>query len=216
MIDTVEPSWTSSAIMHAPRARIQGACYGPRVEYELMRPLAEGSRHWLARHRELDRTVVLKQMRREELADPEAYDRFNDEARIAAAVPHLYIVRVLDTGLGEGLPWIAFELVPGPSLREVLAHARPDRSAVRAILDMAAAVEALHAAGIVHRDLRPENVLGVGGTGRSSPASTRRSGSSRRSAPRGPGYCTVTPSTPRRSWCAASPRRPRATCTRWG
>ena len=110
-------------------------------------------------HRDLQRPAAVKVMRRELAGDGAEIERFLREARIVASLRHPHIVAVLDCG-AEGDPWIAFELVEGRTLEERLRE-RP--LAVAAALELgvqlASALELAHAQGVVHRDVKPANVL---------------------------------------------------------
>ena len=112
----------------------------------------------LAEQKELRRGVVVKLLDGHALADDEQRARFVNEARIAALLNHPHIVRVIDHGTGD-LPWIAYELVPGGTLRRLMAGPMEPAGAVEVAWQVAAALEAAHAAGILHRDVKPENVL---------------------------------------------------------
>jgi serine/threonine-protein kinase len=109
----------------------------------------------------LERPVAVKVLSREVLDDPEQRERFSAEARVTATLSSAHIVRVLDHGAATGVPWIAYELLEGRSLRQVLeerGRLAPD-DAIRAAAHVAAALEEAHAKGIVHRDIKPDNVL---------------------------------------------------------
>jgi len=121
---------------------------------------------YLARQPDLDRPVVLKKMRRGLTIDPSAVERFQREARAAAAVHHQNVVAVYDCFSIRGDHYIAEEYVDGPDLRSVLDEAKrlEPRIAALIALEIVRGVEEIHARGIVHRDLKPDNVLiGTGG-----------------------------------------------------
>ena len=86
--------------------------------------------------------------------------RLQAEALAAAAIEHPNVVPVYDAGVVDGVPFIAMRLIDGPSLAEVVAHGPLDvRRAVALIVQVASALEAAHARGVLHRDVKPANVL---------------------------------------------------------
>ena len=121
---------------------------------------------YLARQPTLDRMVVLKKIRRELLVDPGIVERFQREARAAAAVHHQNIVSVYDSFESRGDHYIAQEFVDGHDLRWILAQVGRLDAEVAALigLEVARGLEEIHARGIVHRDLKPANIL-IGATG---------------------------------------------------
>jgi serine/threonine protein kinase len=116
---------------------------------------------WSATDEQLGRDVAIKVMHVEAAADPVFVQRFQEEARLAARLSHPTIVTVHDSGEDDGLAYLVMEYVPG----QTLAQAVRDEGAlpvprVRLILAQAAvALSVAHAAGIVHRDVKPGNVL---------------------------------------------------------
>ncbi|MGC0330019.1 serine/threonine protein kinase [Streptomyces sp. SAI-170] len=96
-----------------------------------------------------------------------AVNRVYREARAAARVDHPSAVVIHDVVVDDGLPWVVMELVRGHCLRELLARGPlPDTECARLGLAVLGALRAAHAVGIVHRDVRPANVLVEHGTGR--------------------------------------------------
>lgn len=126
--------------------------------YELERELGRGGMAvvWLARDTELDRPVAVKILAEHLAGDPEFRDRFLREARIAGRLAHPNLVRVFDVGEDDGLPFIVMEYVEGRTLEGVHVEA-PE--ATRLGLQLCAGLEQAHAAGVVHRDLKPGNLL---------------------------------------------------------
>jgi serine/threonine protein kinase len=105
-------------------------------------------------------TVALKLLRRHLVANPQAADRFETEARAASALNHTNIVRVYESGESPTQLFIAMEWVDGPTFREVIdAGAVSARQAIDWGEQAARAVAAAHAAGILHRDIKPENIM---------------------------------------------------------
>jgi serine/threonine protein kinase len=139
-----------------------GRVIGPAV---LERFLGEGmvGTVWLARHRSLDIPVAVKVLREDRLRHDGRYrERFKREARLAAALDHPGIVRVLDFGDEEGMPYMVMEYVDGASLdRHLRKRKEPftDHTVLRILLSVAQALASAHAQGIVHRDLKPANLL---------------------------------------------------------
>ena len=118
---------------------------------------------WLATQVNLDRQVAVKVLHGETLADQDSVDRFLNEARITAALQHPNIVKIIDHGADAGVPWIAYEYVAGRSLREAVREGGlPWPEALRAVSQVASALQEAHARGILHRDIKPDNVLESG------------------------------------------------------
>jgi serine/threonine protein kinase len=131
--------------------------------YEVEREIAEGGMGvvYLALQPQLERPVVLKRMHRDLQGDEEAEQRFLREARTAAAIHHPNVVGVYDCFTWRGEPYIACEYVDGLDAASALAKAGhfPSRTAALIALEIARGLEELHARGLVHRDLKPDNVL---------------------------------------------------------
>jgi dienelactone hydrolase len=131
--------------------------------FEITGKLGEGGMGVLYRARDtrLGRTVAIKLLRPEVVADPERTRRFLQEAKAASALNHPCIVTVYDIGEdAERGTWIAMECLEGESLSQRLAGGRlalPE--ALRIAVEMARGLAAAHAAGIVHRDVKPANVM---------------------------------------------------------
>lgn len=135
---------------------------GDRVErYVIEAPLGQGGmgRVYRAHDERLDRRVALKVLLAEG-EDQEGRARLLREARAAAALDHPNVVHVYDVGEADGSPYIAMELVLGKSLRTLIGDGSvPFGERVRALTEIALALAAAHDAGLVHRDVKPENVI---------------------------------------------------------
>jgi serine/threonine protein kinase len=121
-----------------------------------------------ARDMRLDRLVALKVVRAELLGDPEARRRFRREAQIVARLQHPSIVAVFDYGtFTDGGAYLVMELVRGEDLRRVLQReGRLDiTETLRILTAVCAAIGAAHREGVLHRDVKPENILLPSGGG---------------------------------------------------
>src|SRR6059058_852470 len=116
---------------------------------------------YLALDRRLEREVALKVMHPHLADDPQFTARFIREARAAARLPHPGVVAVFDQGEDHGLLYLAMEHLVGRTLREVLDElgVLTPGEALDVLEPVLDALAAAHAAGIVHRDVKPENVL---------------------------------------------------------
>ncbi|HEY2511555.1 MAG TPA: serine/threonine-protein kinase, partial [Polyangiaceae bacterium] len=138
---------------------VSGTAIGP---YVVERKLAQGGMSvlFLAHDTQLDRPVALK-MLAEEVATHSTRARMLREARTLAAVDHPGIVRIYGAGEHDDKPWIAMELVRGTDLKRLLAERGPvpPARALRWVLQATEALAAAHDVGVVHRDVKPSNLL---------------------------------------------------------
>lgn len=109
----------------------------------------------------LERPVAVKVMRREVVKEADQLERFRREARAAAKLSHAHIVTVIDAGEENSRPYIVFEYVPGETLKQRIKSEGPlpITEAVAYAIEIGSALVAAHAAGLVHRDVKPQNVL---------------------------------------------------------
>jgi serine/threonine-protein kinase len=140
-------------------------------DYVLWGRLAEGGMGdvWLARHAGLGVPVVIKTLRGADAKDEGRYERLVSEGRLEARISSSRIVRVFDTGTHEGEPFLVQEYVDGLDVRELSASRK---AAIGRTLPLwfvcqiagqtAEALEAAHRTGIIHRDVKPANILGAG------------------------------------------------------
>jgi serine/threonine protein kinase len=138
---------------------------------EIVRPLGDGkmARVFLAKEKELQRVVAVKVLRPELVMDETARLRFEREARSAASLTHPNVVSVHRLGrLADGTPYLVMTYVNGRTLADRLKAEglMPEPEARSLLTQMASALAAAHKKGIVHRDVRPANVLVEEETGR--------------------------------------------------
>jgi eukaryotic-like serine/threonine-protein kinase len=134
-----------------------------RRRYEVVARIAQGGMAIVYRghDRQLDRVVAIKVPRPEFARDRGFSEQFRREARTAARLSHPNVVAVYDSGEERGLPWIVMEHVSGRTLREVLDGQRllsPETTA-ELLGPVADALDHAHHAGVVHLDVKPENLL---------------------------------------------------------
>ena len=140
---------------------LNGRTLGRR--YELVTCIARGGMATVfrAHDRQLDRVVAVKVPRPEFARDPRFSEQFRREALAAARLGHPNVVTVYDSGVDRDLPYIVMEHVTGRTLRDLLdAQGRLEpQTAAELLAGVAAALDHAHHAGIVHLDVKPENVL---------------------------------------------------------
>src|SRR5579885_2289370 len=139
------------------------------AQYEIVRPLGRGGMGsvYLARERLLDRLVAIKVMHRER-ADTESHERFLREARAAARLTHPNIVPLHSFGQSADTLFYVMGYVEGESLEAVLRRTTrlPAAEVARILGELAEALDYAHRHGVVHRDVKPDNIMLEQGTGR--------------------------------------------------
>jgi serine/threonine-protein kinase len=130
--------------------------------YRLIESLARGGTAsvWRAHDDQTDRDVAIKILR-DEGVDPALRERASQEARILEGLDHPNIVHVLDGGVDDGLPFMVMELLEGAPLNRIIAErgAIPVDEAVELVADVADGLGLAHQRGVVHRDVKPGNIV---------------------------------------------------------
>jgi serine/threonine protein kinase len=138
-----------------------GVTFGGR--YQLSSRVAIGGMGevWQATDLVIGRTVAIKILKDEYLGDPGFLERFRAEARHAALVNHEGIANVFDYGEEDGSAYLVMELVPGEALSTILERERvlPTDKVLDIVAQTSSALQAAHQAGLVHRDIKPGNLL---------------------------------------------------------
>ncbi len=139
----------------------EGKLYGNR--YRLIKRIATGGMGevWQAQDETILRQVAIKILKQQYMGDPDFVDRFRTEAKHAAMINHDGIANVYDYGEDEGSAFLVMELVPGESLSSILEREKtlPAKQVISIIAQTALALDAAHREGLVHRDVKPGNLL---------------------------------------------------------
>jgi serine/threonine protein kinase/tetratricopeptide (TPR) repeat protein len=164
------PAPTSNRISnaYASAAVLQiGDLLGGR--YEILQLLGEGGMGavYKAADREFDRFVALKVIRPELASDPSILARFKQELLLAHQVTHRNVIRIYDLGEAEGVKFITMEFIEGKDLRSLIREKKKStpEEAADVIQQVCQALDAAHSVGVIHRDLKPQNIM-QDGTGR--------------------------------------------------
>jgi tetratricopeptide (TPR) repeat protein/TolB-like protein len=131
--------------------------------YEILQLLGEGGMGavYKARDRELNRFVALKVIRPQLAASPAILARFKQELLLAHQVTHKNVIRIYDLAEADGVKFITMEFIEGVDLRHLLLeHGKlPPAEAVEVIRQVCLALDAAHSVGVIHRDLKPQNIM---------------------------------------------------------
>ena len=140
---------------------VDGRCLGGRYRVGALLAAGGMGEVWAARDLLLDRPVAVKVLGGALAGDGRAAERLRREARAAGRLDHPNIARVLDLGEQDGRPYLVMELLEGESLAARIDRAGPmaPAEAARVVAAVADALQAAHAAGVVHRDVKPGNVF---------------------------------------------------------
>jgi serine/threonine-protein kinase len=133
-------------------------------KYLIEEPLGAGGmcEVYRARHIALDKEVAIKILKPELAADPRIAQRFEQEARAASRVRHPHAINVTDYGIGQGnTPFLVMELVEGLTVRELLSRDGPFNieRVVNILHQACGALEVAHSVGVIHRDIKPDNII---------------------------------------------------------
>jgi eukaryotic-like serine/threonine-protein kinase len=138
-----------------------GTLLGER--YEIIRLLGQGGMGavYQARDRELDRGVALKVIRADMASNPQILRRFKQELILARQISHRNVIRIFDLGQAEGIRFITMEYIEGEDLQSVLRRKKKLEpvEAANIMAQVCRALEAAHAEGVIHRDLKPQNIM---------------------------------------------------------
>ncbi|HEY6943492.1 MAG TPA: protein kinase [Candidatus Acidoferrum sp.] len=131
--------------------------------YQILQLLGRGGMGavYKARDKELDRLVAVKLIRPELARNPEILRRFKQELILARQVTHKNVIRIFDLGQSDGIKFITMDFVEGRDLCAVLRERGklPPAEAAKIMLQICRALEAAHAEHVIHRDLKPQNVM---------------------------------------------------------
>lgn len=139
----------------------QGVSFGGRYELDSRIAIGGMGEVWEATDHVIGRTVAIKILKDEYMGDPGFLERFRAEARHAALVNHEGIASVFDYGEENGSAFLVMELVPGEALSTILERdgSLSTDKTLDIVAQTSAALQAAHAAGLVHRDIKPGNLL---------------------------------------------------------
>ncbi len=139
----------------------QGVTFGGRYELDSRIAIGGMGEVWEATDHVIGRTVAIKILKDEYMGDPGFLERFRAEARHAALVNHEGIASVFDYGEENGSAFLVMELVPGEALSTILERegSLSTDKTLDVIAQTSAALQAAHSAGLVHRDIKPGNLL---------------------------------------------------------
>ena len=131
--------------------------------YEIIRLLGQGGMGavYQAHDRELDRQVAIKVIRGDMTANPEILKRFKQELILARQITHKNVIRIFDLGQAEGIKFITMEYIEGEDLQSVLRRKKKlePAEAANIMAQVCRALEAAHSEGVIHRDLKPQNIM---------------------------------------------------------
>jgi tetratricopeptide (TPR) repeat protein/predicted Ser/Thr protein kinase len=138
-----------------------GTSIGSR--YEIVRLLGQGGMGavYQAHDKELERQVAIKVIRADMAANPEILQRFKQELILARQITHKNVIRIFDLGQADGIKFITMEYIEGENLQGVLRRKKKlePAEAANILAQVCRALEAAHNEGVIHRDLKPQNIM---------------------------------------------------------
>jgi serine/threonine-protein kinase len=147
--------------MSSPGVRRDASGHEFFGEYRLLEPLGRGGMASVFKAERDGEVCALKRPLYAYLDEPEFLERFLREADIGRTLHHPNVIRILERGEVEGVPYLAMELLPGETLQARIERqgALPPREAAAVVVQIAEALDYAHSKGVVHRDLKPSNVM---------------------------------------------------------
>lgn len=131
--------------------------------YEILQMLGEGGMGtvYKARDREVDRLIALKVIRPELAQNADALHRFKQELVLARQITHRNVIRIFDLGEADGLKFITMEFIDGRDLKSLIREKGKftPEEAEQIVVQVCRALEVSHAEGVIHRDLKPQNIM---------------------------------------------------------
>lgn len=146
-------------MLNDEQANLQSSTLG---HYKIIKPIGSGGMGevFLAEDPRLGRRVAIKLLPRSSLEDPARIYRFQQEARAASSISHPNIAHIYETGVDDGYHFTSMEFIDGITLRRLMDQRRLElKEAIDIALQVAAALVAAHASGIIHRDIKPDNIM---------------------------------------------------------
>jgi serine/threonine-protein kinase len=156
--DTSSPA--SGSMPHVAEASLVGEVLDGR--YRILKKLGEGGMGevYAAEHIHIEKRFAIKLLRPEILGNPEAVTRFRQEARSSSSIGHRNIIAVEDFGsLADGRIYMCMELLNGAALNDLITTPQPVDRLLNILIQTGHGLAAAHAKGIVHRDMKPENIF---------------------------------------------------------
>ncbi len=138
-----------------------GSDLGRRYRIESLIGQGGMGRVYKAYDKELGRTVALKIVRADLMASGDALQRFKQELILARKVTHKNVIRIFDLGEADGLKFITMDFIEGRDLKTILREKGKltPEEAVKIIAQVCRALDAAHSEGVIHRDLKPQNIM---------------------------------------------------------